>query len=178
MRVVIAGDAGSGKSTVARIVAGKLGYRHYSVGGFMREIAGKRGMSLLELSRLAETDPSIDEELDEMQRRLGREEDGFVIDSRLGWHFIKDSFKVFLRVDIGEAARRIYGDRRGMERENTTADQTAANIKERKESELKRYRQYYGVDPYDEKHYDAVIDTSSSPPEKVADEIIASLKRS
>ena len=161
MIITISGDAGSGKSTIARILGKELGFRTYSVGFFMREIARKRGKTLLEISRLAESDPSIDEELDEMQKSLSSKEENFILDSRLGWHFFKDAFKVFLKTDIQEAARRIYEDNRSSETENRTLEETSENIKKRKLSEIQRYSDYYGINPYDESHYDLLIDTTS-----------------
>ena len=100
MIITISGALGSGKSTVAKILVQKFNLKHYSTGDFMREIAVKRGITLLELSKLAETDKSIDEELDERQIKLGEEEDNFIIDARLGWHFIPNSIKIFLDVTL------------------------------------------------------------------------------
>ncbi len=173
MIITISGDAGSGKSTVAELVARRLKFRHYSVGDFMRQIAKKRKLTLLQVSRLAEKDTSIDEELDDMQEELGRTEEHFVLDSRLGWHFIPKSFKVFLKVDAKEAARRIFSDskRKGVE-ENMTIAATAENIRKRKASELKRYKEYYKVNPYEEKNYSLVIDTTELAPEETAEMII------
>ena len=168
MRITISGVPGSGKSTVARLVARKLGFRHYSAGDFMRQAAEKRELSLMELSKIAEKDRSIDKELDSRTIELGKNEDDFVMDSRLAYHFIPGSFKVFLTVDVKEAARRIFGDvkkkmkGRAVEKESTTLPATLANIKKRKQSEQQRYRKYYGIDPYDEKQYDLVIDTTKS----------------
>jgi CMP/dCMP kinase len=171
--ITISGAAGSGKSTVARMVAKRLKLQHYSVGDFMREIARKRGMTVLELSAAAEKDGSIDEELDDMQRELGKDEDKFVLDARLGYHFVPDSFKIFLTVDLKEAARRIFGARREGEKENATLRGTEENIRKRKASELKRYREYYQLNPYDEKNYDVVIDTTSLTPVDVVEKIVA-----
>ena len=56
MIITISGIAGSGKSTVAKLLAKKLNYNHYSIGEFMRDIAKEKNTSLLELSNLAETD--------------------------------------------------------------------------------------------------------------------------
>ncbi len=72
MIITISGIAGSGKSTVAKLLAKRLGYRHYSIGDFMREMAKERKVSLLELSKEAEKGHSIDKELDEKQRELGK----------------------------------------------------------------------------------------------------------
>ncbi|MBI2137111.1 cytidylate kinase family protein [Candidatus Woesearchaeota archaeon] len=177
MIITVSGDAGAGKSTAAGLVAVKLGYRHYSVGDLMREIAGKRRLTLLEVSRLAERDRSIDTELDNMQVKLGKDEDSFVLDSRLGYHFIPNSFKVFLKVGTSEAARRIFGDKRKLERENKTLMDTVKNIRQRKKSEIQRYRKYYSLNPYDAGNYDLVLDTTKLTPEETAMKIIAALPK-
>ena len=83
MIITISGVPGSGKSTVAKLVAQKLGFRHYSAGDFMRDIAEKRRMSLLELGKAAEKDRSIDHELDRRTAELGKSEDDFVMDLSL-----------------------------------------------------------------------------------------------
>ena len=175
MIITISGVPGSGKSTVAGIVAKKLKMKHYSVGGIMRELAAKRGMTILELSRLAEKDGSIDEELDARQKALGKK-DNIVVDSRLGFHFIPGSFKVFLYVSPDEAGRRIFAARRNGEQENVTLAGTTLNIRHRKASEQLRYRKLYGVDPHKKAYYDVCIDTTRMCPEEVADRIIKAAK--
>ena len=74
----------------------------------MREIARKRKSTLLEISRMAESDQTIDEELDDMQRELGKYEDHFVLDSRLGYHFIPKSFKVNLESRSGNGREKNF----------------------------------------------------------------------
>lgn len=183
MIITISGVPGSGKSTVARLVAQKLGFRHYSAGDFMRQIAEKRGASLLEISKIAEKDRSIDQELDNRTIELGRKEDDFVMDSRLAYHFIPGSFKVFLTVGENEAARRIFADVRNkmkgrkVEKESTTLAATLAGIKKRKKSEQLRYKKYYGLNPYDERQYDLVIDTTKATPEKVVEKVVTVVKK-
>ncbi len=160
MIITIAGLPGSGKSTAAKELAKQLGWDHHSIGDFMREIAQDRGVSLLEISKEAEKGREIDELLDQKSAELGKTEDNFVMDSRLGWHFIPHSFKVFLKVDEEEAAKRIFSDKRSHEGENTTKEQTLENIKQRKKSEEERYMKYYNVNPDDESNYDIIIDTT------------------
>lgn len=171
MIITISGAPGSGKSTVADLVAKKLGMKRYSVGGLMREIAAKRGVTILELSRLAEKDKTIDDELDTRQRALGRQ-DRIVVDSRLGFHFIPNSLKVFLHVSPKEAARRIFAAGRKGEGENVTLAKTFGNIRKRKASERMRYKKLYGVDPYKKAVYDFYIDTTKLSPEEVAERIV------
>lgn len=170
MIITISGKPGSGKSTVAKETAKKLHLKHYSMGDFQREIAKKRGISMAELSRVEEKDRSIDEEVDRRQRELGKKEDNFVIDSRIGFHFIPNSFKVFLDVDFDTGAGRIFSQKRKGERFASLED-AKKEIKRRMDSERKRYKEYYGVDHHDMKNYDAVIDTTNSTVEQAVNEI-------
>jgi cytidylate kinase len=170
--VTVSGRPGSGKSTVARNLAARLSYDHVSSGDFMRQMAAERGISVLELSKDAETSKVIDHEIDSRTATLGRERDGFVMDSRLAWHFIPDSIKVFLEVRPSVAARRIYGDDRTEERENVDFEATVASTAARAESEAKRYTDYYGVDYTDHTNYDLVVDTSEISVEAVVEAIL------
>lgn len=175
MIITISGVPGSGKSTVARVVAGKMNLKHISVGDILREIARSRGMTILEISKLAEEDRKIDEELDRRQKALSRM-DNLVVDSRLGFHFIPNSFKVFLDASPEEAGRRIFSAGRHMEKENITLEKTIENCKRRKRSEKIRYKKYYQVDPFEKSNYDLVVDTTSCSPEEVAERIIEKAK--
>ncbi|MBI2139666.1 cytidylate kinase family protein [Candidatus Woesearchaeota archaeon] len=176
MIVTISGIAGSGKSTVAKLLAKKLGYAHYSVGDLMRAMAKDRGISLLELGRLAEKDKSIDEELDARQIALGREKGNFVIDSRLGFHFIPHSAKVYLSADIREAARRIFAEQRAHESYRDLGD-SLEKIKKRIASEDKRYQSYYTINYRDKRHYDLVVDTTKISAEQVVKKIVGFLRK-
>jgi CMP/dCMP kinase len=164
--ITIAGKLGSGKSTAAKTVAQMLEYTHASTGDFMRAMAHERGISLAELSVLAENDPSIDKELDDHNVALGSEEN-IVLDSRLGFHFIPSSFKVFLNLDPHIAAQRILKDKdvnpnRLKEDKDgfDTEEKVVASITERLASERKRYSQLYNIsDHTDHSNYDLVINT-------------------
>ena len=56
MIITISGKPGSGKSTVAKRLAAELGLTHVSAGDFMRDMATERGITVLELSAIAEND--------------------------------------------------------------------------------------------------------------------------
>jgi len=177
MKLTISGLPGSGKSTVAKALAKKLGLKHFSAGDFMRQMAKERKISLLELSKLAEKDRSIDEEIDKRTVEFGKKKDNFVMDSRLAWHFIPDSVKIFLTVSIEEAARRIFNDFRPEEKENATIEEVKENIETREKSEQLRYKQYYNIDYADSKNYDIVVDTTKLTPKEVVDVIAAFAKK-
>ncbi len=172
MIISISGKAGSGKSTVARMLSRELGFRHYSSGDFMRQIGKERNLTLIELSHLAEKETWVDEELDRRQKELGEREDDFVIDGRLSWHFIPRSVKVYLDVNDKVAAKRIWADRKNRKNEGfSTEKELVAKLKERHDSEIRRYKEYYNLNYHNKKNYDLVIDTSKSTVEKIISEI-------
>ncbi len=180
MIITISGTPGSGKSTVAKLIARKLNLKHYSTGDFMREMAKDRGISLEELGELAKKDISIDKALDDRQVRLGKEEDDFIIDGRLSFFFIPNSLKIFLDVDVEEGARRILKDSlQGLRKEEqiNTLNEAIQKIKKRIKVEKERYLKYYKINPYDKKHYDLRADSTHITADKVAAMIIKFIKK-
>ena len=177
MIITITGCLGSGKSTVAKILSQKLGLKHYSTGDFWRQIAKERGTDVLGLNKMAEKDRSIDDEMDNRQEKLGKKEDNFIIDARLAWHFIPHSIKIFLDVTDEESARRISQDTPRVSEDKVSYQETLKKIKERRESEVKRYKELYNINYYDKKNYDLVVDTTNIPAEKVAEKILEFLKK-
>ncbi len=176
MIITIAGDPGSGKSTVAKILAGKLDMDYFSTGELFRKIAEDMNMPLLELTKKAEQNPHYDKVIDEYQQKLGREEDNFILEGRLGFYFIPKSVKICLKVSSAEAARRIYSDKRKGEN-NSSIEDTLRNIIIREKSEKKRFRKLYGVDIDDESNYDFVINTTNISAKRVVEKIMNFLKK-
>lgn len=137
----------------------------------MREIAKKRSLSIMELSKIAETDSTIDEELDTKQKQIGKEEDNFVMDSRLGFHFIPDAFNIFFTVDIKEAAKRILKDKR-KEESYKDPEEAMSFLKERMRSENIRYKEYYDLDFPKKEFFNLIIDTTKKTPGEIISEIL------
>lgn len=177
--ITIAGKLGSGKSSTAKLVAKELSYKHYSTGDFMRSIANDRNISLAELGKIAETDDSIDKILDDHNLEIGKMEN-VVLDSRLGFYFIPESFKVFLELDPEIAAERISEDKKVNPNRHTeatgafdTKESIIEKINTRLQSERKRYKELYGIeDQTAHDNFDLIIDTSKIPLEKVSQKII------
>lgn len=180
MIITISGTPGSGKSTIARGIAKKFNIKHYSIGDLMRSIAKEKGISLQELSDQAKEDKKIDFELDEETKKLAKK-DNFVIDSRLGFHFISKSIKIFVKADLNIAVKRIYKDIQNKERETEkdikTLSDALKKTKERMKSECDRYKKYYGLNYLDESNYDFVIDTTEINAETAVERIEAFLKK-
>jgi predicted cytidylate kinase len=168
LRITLAGDIGSGKSTVAKRLAELAGVEPLSTGGIQRQLAQKRGVSVLELNRLAENDPSIDREIDSYLMRLPP--GNLVVESRMAWHFVPDTLKVYLYISDQAAARRIVGAQRSDEGYRTIADATTPILARRK-SEILRFSKYYNVDIDDLLNYDLVVDTTFASVDDVVSQI-------
>ncbi len=177
MRITISGKAGSGKSTVAKLLSEKLSLRHYSIGDLMRAIANKKNLSLLELNKNAEKDRSIDSELDSRLKELGKTKNNFVVDGRLTAYFIPDAeARIFLDADDEIRAKRILKDKRQLEKSKSLKE-AISSIKKREESEKKRYMKYYKVNYMNKKLYNYIIDTTNLAPEKVVKKIIKFIEK-
>jgi len=177
--ITIAGRPGSGKSTTAKGVAEKLNYSHFSSGDLFREASKQQGLDVLELnlaSEQAEGISAADELVDQRLRDIGSNEDSVVIDSRMAWHWIPGSFKVFLDLDLKTAAQRILSSMtlERMEAENIpdTTEEYAKVLLKRLESESRRYKKMYNVDPYHTENYDLIVDTRIYGPEEAVNFVV------
>ena len=182
MIITISGMLGSGKSTIAKLLAKKLDYKHCSTGDLMRKMASERSISLMELSKIAEIDAQIDKDLDDAQIKLGKNMDDLVLDARLGFYFIPKSFKIFLKCDKKIAAERVFSAFRNKEsgRNNEglsgNTEDIFNSLKKRRHSEQKRWSSMYGINYEDESYYDLVINTSNKTPEDIIDIIMEKIK--
>jgi cytidylate kinase len=179
--ITIAGFPGSGKSSTADLVARELGFQRFSSGDFMRKIALNKGISLNELSTLAETDTSVDFAIDEEVQKAGNMEN-LVIDSRLAFHWIPESFKIFLDLSPEIAKERIYNSLqknklRQQSEQSENIDEVFEKIEHRLESEKKRYKELYNIDHTDKNKFDLVIDTNKNSLEEVSEKVISEYKK-
>lgn len=176
MIITLSGTPGSGKSTVARLLALQLGFKHYSMGDMRRRVAQEHGMTIQEWNRRGEETDETDKPVDDEQKRLGQQEDNFVMDGRLSWLFIPQAFKVFLGVDTQEGARRIFEHAKSGARESEQAHASVKDVvrynAERTASDNVRYQKYYGVTWDNPANFDLVIDTTDLSPEDVVERIL------
>ena len=175
-KISLAGDLGSGKSTVSKILIERLGAEYYSTGAIVRSIAEKHGMSVVELNVYMETHPEIDHEIDDGLKELSSVDKLLVIDSRMAWHFTEGTFKVYLSADPETSALRIMNANRSGEHA-ATLEETVKETKARRESEKKRYMTQYGVDIKDLMNYSLILDTSHATPEEVAELLISEFEK-
>lgn len=159
-KISITGELGSGKSTIAKILSEELGMQYLSTGAIQRSIAMRYGMNTLELNKYADNHKEIDDEIDNTLRELNQSQKEFVIDSRLAWFFIPNSFKIYFLIDIEVAAKRVINDSTRISESYISKESAISNIIERKESENKRFLLEYNADCLNLENFNLVINTT------------------
>ena len=128
----------------------------------------------------------VDDIVDGDIERIGKEildrnnpNEVWLVDSRLAFHNIPDSFAVRLTVEPRVAAKRLFNDKSRGEEDNKYKNIEEAEIaaKERTEGEAKRFKERYGIDLEDENNYNLIIDTSYAKAEDVVDTILTCEER-
>lgn len=168
--IVMSGDIGSGKSSVAAALKQLTGYDIIGTGTIQRAIAKRRGVTTLELNKISQKDRSIDDEIDSYVVDIGKTQDHLILDSRLAWHFIPSAFKVFLAVDPMVGAERVFRASRNDEN-NPSLEATLENNLKRQFIEDQRFHKLYNVNFRKYGNYDLIIDTSYTGPEVIAGKI-------
>ena len=171
--ITITGDLGSGKSTVAKLIAEKTGMEYFSTGKIQRKIAEEMGIDTLELNKRGKEDKSTDNLIDGKLKAMNQDgTDNIILDSRMAWHFINNSFKVYLTAIPLVAAERVNADKTRTGEPTGDIVTTSNNLLARQKEENERFSAFYGVDCKDLDNFDLVIDTSTATPEQITDLIL------
>jgi len=179
MIITIAGMPGSGKTSVAKELSKRLGVKLVSAGDRLAVIANDNKITIDEL--LARNDDA-DYLIDGYQKQLGESKEPMIIEGKISWYLIPDSFKILVTCDEDEGARRIYED---WKNGNRSDEPDYKNIEEAKKANTERvarfiakFKKLYGIEKYyDPSRFDFVLDTThSSGPEENADKIINAMK--
>lgn len=196
--ITISGEPKSGKSTVVKFIKEKYekqGFRvHvYSIGQLFRDSMKEEWIKVhpdkpnANLADMQEDESfagirsQIDKMLDkDIVEKKGKEinskerpNDIYIIDARLGWQNIPNSFAVRLTVNEKEAGKRAFKDKgRGSEDEYSTVEEAIEKTAQRKFWEIERYKKRYGVDLTNPENYNLIADTTYSNTEELADIIV------
>ena len=176
INITIAGDLGSGKSTVANHLINNINYRIESAGLIFRRLAEQHGMSAKEFNQFIESNPKYDNMVDDTIKEMGEKEENIIFDSRLAWYFVPKSFKIYMYVDVDTATERIFNDRDRISESYSDMATAKKEIIERRQSEVLRYKTFYNVDINNYSNYDFIIDTSHAAKEEVNELVLGSFR--
>lgn len=172
MRITLSGTLGSGKSTVGKELARRLGVRYISTGQIFRELGQISSLNALQTNLEAETNRALDDAVDDKVRELNKTTPEFVIDSRMAWHFVEGALRVFLSVTPETAAQRIMADRSRATEQYASIEAALNGLRARRDSEIRRYRRLYNVDIEDVSNYDMSVITDDTEIGDVVDLIL------
>lgn len=171
--ITIAGDHASGQGTLANNINLKLGYDIYRNGQYARKLAKEMGMDIVEFQEYLNAHEELDRQIEKSASEYAKMHDNLVIDAKLGWYAVPESFKVYLKVDIDVAAKRVFNDKNRKDSESfESIEETKQKIIYRHNEENTRWFKTYGVNRDDMSNYDLVIETTKLTPDEVCDMVI------
>lgn len=181
MIITIAGLPGAGKTSVAKELAKRLGFEFVSVGELRGQMAIDQKMTIDELNDLGTESDTV---VDAKQIALAKAKENVILEGRISWHIIPESFKILVTVDPREGAKRIFAEQqhdravRADERRYESIEDAQAALAKRVASDCKRLYDLYGVENFvDPAHFDFVLDTTNAKgPAENADRIMAALR--
>ena len=169
MIITLGGLPGSGKTTVARILADSLKMEYINAGDIFRNLAAKKGMTLEEFGFFAERNPNIDRAIDKKLLEIARR-DNVILEGRLAGIMLElndvEALKVWLEAPLEVRVERVKG------RDAKSTEAALSDTQTREKSEWDRYYNIYHVDIRDLSVYNMVVQTKDRTPEEIADEII------
>lgn len=171
MIITITGKPCSGKGTLSKEFCKLYNFEYMCTGDMFRTYAKKIGYdNVLEFQEQSSLVKKADEYVDSQIVKIGKTKSNknIVIDSRLAWHFIPTSFKVFVDVDIETAGKRLIEANRDTEK-TTSLKNAMKQLKSRWTIENQRYLELYGTNNLDLTNYDLVIDSSNKTPKELAE---------
>lgn len=167
--LIINGLAGTGSTTVARMLAERYGWTHHYGGGIFRQMAAEADRTLEQYMADIADHPEDERGVDE--RLIGYALAGqTVVESRVvAWLMPDetDAFAVWLTCDEDVRVDRV------MQRDDH--EDAKRRVEAREEIDSNRYRQLYGIDLDDLSVYDLVINTTKTPAIEVAEQVATAL---
>ena len=175
MIITISGLPGSGKTTVAKKLSKKLNYEFISVGDLKGQFAKEKGMTIDEFMRKCSPE-EVHQKVDDYQKNIGKTKKEFIIEGWLAYHFIPNSFKIFLDVQDEVSAERVFKDQREDEKKCDTREEVKKMLEERLKISDEQFYKCYGIRFLKKSNYDLVIDTTKISPNEVLGKILYEIK--
>jgi len=177
MILAISGLHGTGKSTIARKIAEKLGLAYYSTGNAFRDLADNMNLSLEDFSKYVEDHPNIDKDLDNKVVQVAKK-GNIVVESQLSGYLLENiaNYKILLKCPLEIRVKRMA------ERDGTNYEKKLKETKLREKSELERFKILYNIDLGDEERakqvFDYILDTQYLSIDEVVNQILTFTRNS
>lgn len=170
--IIVAGDVGTGTTTLAKALAEKLNFKYISTGDFFRKYALEHSIPLWDKKSVPD---SVDQEIDKKFFELMKNDAGYVFDTHYGGYFardLKDVFKILLICDPKVSEDRI------LKRDHTHLE-TVEDIRKRRAENLSKFNKLYNSKSPEEKEYfNLVIDTTKTNQEETFNTALSELEKS
>ena len=152
--IAISGLHGTGKTTLARMIAKKFNLPYVCAGTVFRQLARERGMKLDEFSRYVERHPVIDRRID-IRTADAAKGGNVLIDARLaGWMAERADVRILLTAPLEVRVRRMA------KRDRRSYKEVLEETLERERSEAMRFKRLYGIDVNDHSPFDLILNTA------------------
>jgi predicted cytidylate kinase len=167
--VVVAGDVGTGTTTLAKSLSDKLGFKYISAGDFFRKYALENNIPLWDKASVPdEIDRRIDTQFSEMMKN----DSGFVFDTHYGGYFtrdMKDVFKILLTCKPEVAENRIIS-------RDHTHKENVEEIRKRRAGIVAKFKKLYSSENHENPNFfDLVVDTTNTSQNEVLQKSLQSL---
>lgn len=168
--IAISGDIGTGKTTLAKNLAEKLGWTHLHAGEYFRQWHKLHNLPLDQTEKIP---PQVDREMDFDYQRMMSSEEKIVFESHLaGWlaKDLEDVYKILCITDLKVSMER------AAQRDGVSVEQATKFAKTRSLALGRKFKKLYGVENHlDPKYFDLVIDTTNKTPEEVLEDVLKSI---
>jgi len=169
--IVVAGDVGTGTTTLAKGLAGRLGWKYLSAGDIFREYHKKHNIPLWNKMALPdELERKVD---NEFTKKLKTDKHTVFDGHYIGWFSqnMDDVYRILLTCAKKEATKRI------LEREHTHKE-TPEEIEKRRRQIREKFKKLYSETDYENTNlFHLVLDTTNSTTKETVDKSINNFKK-
>lgn len=172
MKIILYGESGVGKSSIAENLSSIFNLKKVSVGDIMRGTAKKLHLSIYEFDKLCAQNSQYDLEVDKKIADIGNSQDNIILDGRLAWYFVNSGIKIKLTCSYDEVVKRIA------DREKLSLKEVDEKTQQRQNYYKNRYAQLYPNISYPPKdnHFDIVFDTTNYTLDEATKELVKRIK--